>query len=74
MPLPSRTVILFHSLVVQVLAVYHKQHLVDIGQLRCQPCRFEGSQRLTGASSVPDVAAALDAAILFVVVGNLDAV
>ena len=67
-------VILFHSLVVQVLAVYHKQHLVDIGQLRCQPCRFEGSQRLTGASSVPDVAAALDAAILFVVVGNLDAV
>ena len=67
-------VILFHSLVVQVLAVYHEQHLVDIGQLRCQPCRFEGSQRLTGASSVPDVAAALDAAILFVVVGNLDAV
>ena len=24
-------VILFHSLVVQILAVYHKQHLVDIG-------------------------------------------
>ena len=67
-------VILFHSLVVQILAVYHKQHLVDIGQLRCQPCRFEGGQRLAGASGVPDVAAALDAAILFVVVGDLDAV
>ena len=67
-------VILLHSLIVQVLAVYHKQHLVDVGQLRCQPCRFEGGQRLAGASGVPDVAAALDAAILFVVVGDLDAV
>ena len=67
-------VIFLHRLVVQVLAVYHKQHLVDVGQLRCQPCRFEGSQRLAGASGVPDVAAALDAAILFVVVGDLDAV
>ena len=64
-------VILFHSLVVQVLAVYHKQHLVDVGQLRC---RFEGSQRLAGTSGVPDVATALNAAILFVVVGDLDAV
>ena len=67
-------VILFHSLVVQVLAVYHKQHLVDVGQLRYQPCRFEGGQRLAGASGVPDVAAALDGAILFVVVGDLDTV
>lgn len=57
-------VILLHRLIVQVLAVYHKQHLVDVGQLRCQPCRFEGGQRLAGASGVPDVAAALDAAIL----------
>ena len=68
------TVILLHGLVVQVLAVYHEQHLVDIGQLRCQPCRFERSQRLAGTSGVPDVAAALDGAILFVVVGDLDAV
>ena len=67
-------VILLHRLIVQVLAVYHKQHLVDVGQLRCQPCRFEGGQRLAGASGVPDVAAALDAAILFVVVGDLDTV
>ena len=67
-------VIFLHGLVVQVLAVYHKQHLVDVGQLRCQPCRFEGGQRLAGSSGVPDVAAALDTAILFVVVGNLDAV
>ena len=67
-------VILFHSLVVQILAVYHKQHLVDVGQLRCQPRRFEGGQRLAGASGVPDVAATLDGAILFVVVGDLDAV
>ena len=67
-------VIFLHGLVVQVLAVYHKQHLVDVGQLRCQPCRFERSQRLAGAGGVPDVAAAFDAAILFVVVGDLDAV
>lgn len=67
-------VIFLHGLIVQVLAVYHKQHLVDVGQLRCQPCRFEGSQRLAGACGVPNVAAALDAAILFVVVGDLDAV
>ena len=67
-------VIFLHGLVVQVLAVYHEQHLVDIGQLRCQPCRFERSQRLAGASGVPDVAAAFDAAILFVVVGDLDAI
>ena len=67
-------VILFHSLIVQILAVYHKQHLVDVGQLRCQPCCLEGGQRLAGASGVPDVAAALDGAILFVVVGDLDAV
>ena len=26
-------VIFLHSLVVQILAVYHKQHLVDVGQL-----------------------------------------
>ena len=67
-------VILLHGLVVQILAVYHKQHLVDIGQLRSQPCRFEGGQRLSGASGVPDVTTALDGAILFVVVGDLDAV
>ena len=69
-----KTVIFLHSLVVQVLAVYHKQHLVDVGQLRCQPRCFEGSQRLSGACGVPDVATALDTAILFVVVGDLDAV
>ena len=28
-----KAVILFHSLVVQILAVYHKQYLVDVGQL-----------------------------------------
>ena len=69
-----KAVILLHSLIIQVLAVYHKKYLIDVGQLRCQPCRFEGGQRLAGASGVPDVAAALDAAILFVVVGNLDTV
>ena len=69
-----KAVVLLHSLVIQILAVYHKQHLVDVGQLRYQPCRFEGGQRLAGASGVPDVAAALDGAILFVVVGDLDTV
>ena len=67
-------VIFLHGLIVQVLAVYHKQHLVDVGQLRCQPRCLEGGQRLAGSSGVPDVATALNAAIPFVVVGDLDAV
>ena len=67
-------VVLLHGLVIQILAVYYKQHLVDIvqfgGKLRC----FEGSQRFAAARGVPDIAAACNRAELFIVVGDLDTV
>ena len=69
-----KSVILFHGLVVQILPVHHKQHLVDVGQLGGQTSRLEGGQRLAAAGGVPDVAAALNGAILLVVVGDLNAV
>ena len=69
-----KAVVLLHGLVVQILPVYHKQYLVDVGQLGGQAGRLEGSQRLAAAGGVPDVAAALDGAILLVVVSDLNAV
>ena len=69
-----KAVVLLHSLVIQILAVYHKQHLVDRiklgGKLRC----FEGSQRFATARGVPDIASASHTAELFIVVGDLNAV
>ena len=67
-------VVLLHGLVVQVFAVYHKQHFVDVGQLAGQPCCLEGGQRFAAAGGVPDVAAAPQSAVLFVSGGDLDAV
>ena len=69
-----KAVVLLHGLVVQVLPVHHEQHLVDVGQLGGQTGRLEGGQRLAAAGGVPDVAAALDGAVLLVVVGDLNAV
>ena len=69
-----KAVILFHGLIVEVFAVNHEQHLVDIRQLRSQSCRLERGQRFTGAGCMPDVAAALNAAVFLVVVGNFDTV
>ena len=37
------TIVLFHCLVVQILAVYYKKDFINIRQLRGQPCRFERS-------------------------------
>ena len=67
-------VVFFHGLVVQVLAVHHKENFVYVGKLAGQPGGFEGGQRLAAAGGVPDVAAAPLGAIGFVVVGNGDAV
>ena len=69
-----KAVVLLHSLVIQILAVYHKQHLVDIIELRGKLRCFEGSQRFTAARGVPDIAAACNRAELFVVVGDLNTV
>lgn len=69
-----KAVVLLHSLVVQILPVHHEQHLIDVGQLGGQTGRLEGGQRFAAAGGVPDVAAALDGAVLLVVVGDLNAV
>ena len=67
-------VVFLHGLVVQVLAVHHKENLVYVGQLAGQTGGLEGGQRLAAAGGVPDVAAALLGTVGFVVVGNGDAV
>ena len=68
------TVVFLDGLVVQVLAVHHKQHLVNAGQgsgkLRC----LEGSQGFAAACRVPDVAAGLQGAGFLIVGGYFDPV
>ncbi len=67
-------VVFLHGLVVQVLAVDDKEHLVDVGQLGREARGLERGQGFARAGRVPDVAAAGDGAVLFVVVGDFDAV
>ena len=69
-----KAVVFFHRLIIQVLAVYDEQHLVDVRQLRRQLCGLERRERLAASRRVPDVAARLDAAVLLVGRGDLDAV
>ena len=69
-----KAVVLLHGLVVQVFAVHHKQDFVNVRQAAGQPRRLEGGQRFSAAGGVPDIAAALQGAVLFVGVGDLDAV
>ena len=66
-----KVVILLHRLVVQVLAVHHKQHLRHLLHLRGQLRRLERGQRLARACGVPDVAAGLDGPLPVVVDGRL---
>ena len=58
-------VILFHGLVIQILAVYHKQHLVDIIELRGSCAVLKEVSVFTAARGVPDIAAACNRAELF---------
>ena len=67
-------VVLLHGLIIQILAVYHKQHLVDIVQFGGKLRRLKGSQRLAAARGVPDIAAACNRAELFIIVGDFNAV
>ena len=69
-----KAVVFLHRLIIQVLAVYDEQHLVDIRQLRRQLRGLERCERFTASRRVPDVAARLDAAVLLVGRGYLDAV
>ena len=67
-------VILLHGLVVQVLAVNHEQHFVDVGQAGSQLGGLERGKGFAASRGVPDITAPGNSAILLVVVGNLDAV
>ena len=69
-----KAVVFLHGLVIEILAVYHKEHLFDIGKLGGQPGRLEGSQRFAGAGGMPNIAAPGDAAVFLVVVGDVNAV
>ena len=69
-----KAVVFLHRLIIQVFAVYDEQHLVDIRQLRRQLCGLERRERLAASRRVPDVAARLDAAVLLIGRGDLDAV
>ena len=62
-----KAVIFFHGLVVQILAVYHEQNLINIGEVGRQLRRFEGGQRFAAACCVPDVPACRQCSRLLVV-------
>lgn len=68
-----KAVIFFHGLVVQILAVYHEQNLINIGKIGRQLRRFEGGQRFAAACCVPDVPACRQCSRLLVVGRNLNA-
>ena len=68
-----KAVIFFHGLVVQILAVYHKQNLINIGEVGRQLRRFERCQRFAAACCVPDVPACRQCSRLLVVGRNLNA-
>ena len=68
-----KAVIFFHGLVVQILAVYHEQNLINIGEIGRQLRRFEGGQRFAAACCVPDVPACRQRSRLLVIGRNLNA-
>ena len=67
-------VVFLDGLVVQVLAVHHKQHLVNVGQGRGKLRRLKGSQGFAAACRVPDVTAGLQGAGFLIVGGYFDPV
>ena len=69
-----KAVIFFHGLIVQILTVNHKQHLIDIGQFRSKPCSFKRSERLAGASRVPNISTAFHTSIFLIIICDLNTV
>jgi len=64
--------VLLHGLVVQILAIHHEQHLVDLRQPPRQLRRLETGQRFSRAGGVPDVPARSGGAQLPVVGAGRD--
>ena len=69
-----KAVIFLHRLVVEVFSVHDEQHLVDAGQLGGKARGFEARQRFAGACGMPDIAAALDRAVLLIIGRHLNTV
>lgn len=66
-----KAVVFLHGLIIQVLAVYHKENLLDVGQPGSNLRRFKGGQGLAAAGGMPDISATRNGSIGFVVVRNL---
>ena len=69
-----KAVVFLHRLVVEILSVNHKQNLVDIRERGSKLRGFERGQRLAAARRVPNISAAVDRTVLFVVIGNLNSI
>ena len=64
--------VFLHGLVVQILTVYHEEHLVDEIQLGGQASSLEAGQGLAAADGVPDEATAFRVAPVFGLMAALD--
>ena len=69
-----KAVIFLHGLVIEILAVYDKENLINKIELRSQSCSLEAGQGLTTAGSMPDKTASGYVAVFLVVMRNLYAV
>ena len=65
-----KAVVLFHGLVVQILAVNHKQHLVYFRHLGGNLGSLEGGQRFAASGSVPDISSGCEGAEFLLIVGG----
>ncbi len=65
-------VVLFHGLVVEVLAVDDEEHLVDTFSLAAQLCSLERGERLSATCGMPNIAASVSCAFLMKVGATLD--
>lgn len=65
-------VVLAHGLIVEVFAIDHEQHLVDVRQFARQLRRLERRERLAAARRMPDVSAAFYCAVQPIVVCYTD--
>lgn len=67
-----KAVVFLHRLVVEIFSVNHKQNLVDIRERGRKLRGFERSERFSATRRMPDISAAVDRAVLFVVIRNFD--
>ena len=69
-----KTVIFLHGLVVQVLTIYHKENLINIGKQGSKPGGLKGSQRLARSCGMPYIAPTGYRSIFFIIICNLNTI